>query len=496
MVFSSITFIFLFLPIVLAVYHILRKELQNLFLLIASLIFYFWGEQWLVWIVLVSTGVNYLCGLLIGGGGLFKGEPVCLEKGGKRSRFQKICLCFSIFTNFGFLGYFKYSNFFADNICSLFAVAGLPTAFLAEFSEIALPLGISFYTFQSMSYTIDVYRGDVKASRNFIDFACYVAMFPQLVAGPIVRYRDIEVQLLRKTIKLVDLHYGVKRFIYGLAKKVLIANVMARAVDGIFALPPSELSFGIAWLGVFCYALQIYFDFSGYSDMAIGLGSMFGFHFLENFNYPYFATSLQDFWRRWHISLSTWLRDYLYISLGGNRGVPWRTYCNLWITFLLCGLWHGASWNFVLWGCGHGFFLVLERLGFSNVLERLPRIFRHLYVIIFVLLGWVLFRAETLEQAGSFYTAMFGFSPANFSPSLVSEFVGPNLFCALIVGVVIAVPSYPLWRNTFLSSFRIKGSFSGRSYEAVSVAWGCLLFVVSAMSLAAGVYNPFIYFRF
>ena len=195
MVFSSITFIFLFLPIVLAVYHILRKELQNLFLLIASLIFYFWGEQWLVWIVLVSTGVNYLCGLLIGGGGLFKGEPVCLEKGGKRSRFQKICLCFSIFTNFGFLGYFKYSNFFADNICSLFAVAGLPTAFLAEFSEIALPLGISFYTFQSMSYTIDVYRGDVKASRNFIDFACYVAMFPQLVAGPIVRYRDIEVQL-------------------------------------------------------------------------------------------------------------------------------------------------------------------------------------------------------------------------------------------------------------------------------------------------------------
>lgn len=495
MVFSSITFLFLFLPIVLVTYHLLRKEVQNLFLLAVSLLFYFWGEQWLLWIVLVSAGVNYVCGLLIAGS-LLGEKVVFLEKGGKRSRYQKCCLYFSIFANLGFLGYFKYANFFAENLREVFLAIGMSTTFLAEFAEIALPLGISFYTFQSMSYTIDVYRGDVKASRNFVDFACYVAMFPQLVAGPIVRYRDIEAQLLRKSIKLSDLSYGVKRFIYGLAKKVLLANVLAQTVDGVFALSPSELSIGIAWLGVFCYALQIYFDFSGYSDMAIGLGSMFGFHFLENFNYPYFAISLQDFWRRWHISLSTWLRDYLYISLGGSRCSARRMYGNLLVTFLLCGLWHGASWNFVLWGFGHGVFLILERLGLLSFLERLPRFFRHTYVILLVLLGWVLFRSETLEQAGDFYSVMFGFSSANFSPSLVGEFVGAKLFCVLFIGVVVAVPSYPFLREVCFAAFKIRGSFLTRSYDVASVAWGCLLFIFSAMSLAAGVYNPFIYFRF
>ena len=346
MVFSSITFLFLFFPCVLFSYLLIRKELNNSFLLLVSLIFYFWGENWLVWLVIVRTFIDYTCGILI-------------EKSVQNNtagRFRKFILMFSILTNLASLSYYKYSNFFIDNLYLFFQSIGIESELLRGFPEIALPLGISFYTFQSMSYVIDVYRRDVQATSNYIDFACYVSLFPQLVAGPIVRYKDIAEQLKNRIITIPDFAYGIKRFTYGLAKKILIANNAGVVADQIFATPADNLSFAVSWFGIICYSLQIYFDFSAYSDMAIGLGRMFGFTFLENFNYPYIATSIKNFWQRWHISLSSWFRDYVYIPLGGNQKGAVRTYINLFIVFLLCGFWHGASWTFIVWGLYHGFF--------------------------------------------------------------------------------------------------------------------------------------------
>jgi len=366
MVFSSVCFLFFFLPIVLAVYLLVALpglggrtaaglKAGNLLLLAASLLFYSWGEGALVAIMLGSTAIDYLCGLLMAGPPARGREPSSpLEPGGPRTSVQKAALALSIASNLFLLCLFKYFGFFVENARAILHAAGLSGGVLEGGMELALPMGISFYTFQSMSYTIDVYRGRVAATRSFIDFACFVTLFPQLVAGPIVRYKDLAEQLVRRVMSLEDFSLGSRRFILGLGKKVLIADSLAQAADRIYALPLGEVTCPLAWLGTICFTLQLYFDFSGYSDMAIGLGRMLGFRFPENFNYPFISRSLREYWSRWHITLGSWFRDYLFLPLGGSRVSPPRVYLNLLVVFFLCGLWHGASWTYVLWGLFHG----------------------------------------------------------------------------------------------------------------------------------------------
>jgi len=405
---------------------------------------------------------------------------------------KKLGLSISILTNLSLLGVFKYFNFAFENFHSLLDWLNISAVNLHSVPTIALPIGISFYTFQTMSYSIDVYRGEVKASRNFVEFATYVTMFPQLVAGPIVRYSTIREQLRSKNISLDNFSIGVKRFIVGLAKKMIIANSCASVADMVFEFGASDLSFYWAWVGIVAYALQIYFDFSGYSDMAIGLGKMLGFSFLENFNYPYISKSIQEFWRRWHISLSTWFRDYLYISLGGNRYGNARTYLNLVIVFAVTGLWHGASWNFVVWGLFHGSFLILERKGLLKFLERLPSFFGHLYVLSVVLVGWVFFRADDFPSAITFLGKMVSFDAGNNSVNSYLLFFNQNgLFVlALVLGFIFSTPIY----NRII---QFCDSIIGISYaKTIEQILLVLLFVVTLTFVAVDSYNPFIYFRF
>ena len=346
MVFSSTIFLFFFLPLTLLAYFVVGPRGRNLILLAASLLFYAWGETVYLLVMLFSIAANYLFGLLI-------------DRARERGSRGGTAFALAVATNLGLLGFFKYANFFVDNLNQVLPVLGLAPM---DIGRVHLPIGISFFTFQALSYIIDLYRNETAVQRSLLNFALYKALFPQLIAGPIVRYRDVAREIEQRTVSLDDFASGVQRFIIGLGKKVLIANVMGRAADTIFATPAETLPATLAWTGSIAFMLQIYFDFSGYSDMAIGLGRMFGFHFLENFNYPYIARSVREFWRRWHISLSTWFRDYLYIPLGGNRHGPVRTGANLLLVFLLCGLWHGASWTFLIWGVYHGIFLVLERV--------------------------------------------------------------------------------------------------------------------------------------
>ncbi len=487
----------LFLPVTLGWHASLWRRLSNLFLLFVSLVFYFWGENFLIWIVVASTMIDYLAGLMISGG-FRRGAIVELDPGGPRSCLQRLGLVSSIVSNLCFLGYFKYFNFFSDNVNSAMVAMGLDSA---HWQDVTLPLGISFYTFQSMSYTIDVYRGKVPATRNLIDFACYVTMFPQLVAGPIVRYRDVATQLVTRVITREGFASGVERFVVGLAKKVIIANTVAVAVDAVFAIPTDEVTPVLAWLGILAYTLQIYFDFSGYSDMAIGLGRMFGFSYLENFNYPYIAQNIQDFWRRWHISLSSWFRDYLYIPLGGSRGSGARTYANLVTVFFLCGLWHGAAWNFVAWGLFHGAFLVIERMGLSKVLTRIPRPMRHLYTMLVVIVGWVLFRAETLGYGMGYLQAMAGLSLGDSVIHPLGRYVTPEITLAMVLGFVGSAPLVPAVTGRIRAiSSEGESLFSSGLMRAVygsaAVFSLVLLMLMVGMRLASGSYNPFIYFRF
>jgi len=347
MLFSEPVFVFLFLPLLLLGYALTPRAAQNTLLLLASLLFYAWGEGFFVLVMLGSIAFNYLVGLL-------------LEAGRGRRRLRPLALLLGVAGNLALLIVFKYAGFLVTNLNLLLAGLKLPAL---PVPALHLPIGISFFTFQAMSYVIDVYRDRIPVQKHPLRIALYIALFPQLIAGPIVRYQHIARQLTRRVVTRPGLAEGIRRFILGLGKKMLLANVLAVPVDKIFAIPAHQLTTSVAWLGVVCYALQIYFDFSGYSDMAIGLGRMFGFRFLENFRYPYLARTITDFWRRWHISLSSWFRDYVYIPLGGNRRGPLRTYRNLVIVFLLCGLWHGASWTFVAWGLFHGLFLAIERLG-------------------------------------------------------------------------------------------------------------------------------------
>lgn len=445
-----------------------------MFLLASSLGFYFFGERFYTWVMLLVIAINYGFGLLL------------LNKAGGRIIIVSICIAL----NLGVLAYFKYFNFFLSTFGDLLSFVGIT---LPPPVAIHLPIGISFFTFQALSYVIDAYRNQVKIQTNPTKLALYVSLFPQLIAGPIVRYADVEKELGMRTHTWNEFAYGVERFVFGLAKKVLIANQIAYYVDKIFAIPDNELSTPLVWLAIIGYALQIYFDFSAYSDMAIGLGRMFGFKFLENFNHPYTALSIQDFWRRWHISLSTWFRDYLYIPLGGNRLGIFKTYRNLLIVFFLTGLWHGASYNFIIWGLLHGTFLIIERVGFQTFLNRIPKIFQSLYVILVVLVGWVFFRATDLQQAFSFLTKMFSAAGSQESAAHFSFLIDVNFSITLLMGFIFATPlRKKLFGDCFYVSTVSSSGIKRWSYTLLIVA----IFLISIVYLAAGTYNPFIYFRF
>jgi alginate O-acetyltransferase complex protein AlgI len=506
MVFSSQVFLFLFLPLVLLLYLLLGKWFRNLVLLTASLLFYAWGEQELVLLMLISIAGNYAFGRWLG---------VAQAKG----VLGKGVVALSLVFNLGLLVVFKYANWIWSTASSLLMAVGMAPdgltpigqvcgpgllalglidAPLAPTWEIRLPIGISFFTFQAMSYIIDVYRREAEVQKNPIHFATYIALFPQLIAGPIVRYRDIALQLVERTVTLQGFAYGVRRFVVGLGKKMLIANVLALQADRIFDLPLAQVSGPLAWFGVLCYTLQIYFDFSGYSDMAIGLGRMFGFRFLENFNFPYISRTITEFWRRWHISLSTWYRDYLYIPLGGSRCSPLRVYRNLLIVFVLCGLWHGASWSFLVWGLYHGVFLVLERVGLGRSVGKWPIALRHVYTLLVVMVGWVFFRAPDLGHAMGMLAAMVGQGvegAARLQP--VGLFTNPVVVLALVAGIVGSIP----WVRTlgeWYERLHLENRRAGLRWamDAATLLSVALIFLLSAMEMSANTYNPFIYFRF
>jgi len=470
MVFSSAYFLFLFLPLVLLLYFIVPKKYKNLVILLGSIFFYAYGEKLLVLVMVFSTIVDYKCGHLI-------------EQG-----YRKLGLRLSIITNLVTLGVFKYFNFAIDNIQNTIETLGFDPQIMDGAPSIILPMGISFYVFQTMSYTIDVYRGDVKANKNFLEFAAYVTMFPQLVAGPIIRYIDVQKELINRSVTIGSFTKGLERFAIGLAKKMLLANTFASVADAIFSESDGNVSTLYAWVGIFAYAFQIYFDFSGYSDMAIGLGKMFGFNFLENFNYPYISKSIKEFWRRWHISLSTWFRDYLYIPLGGNRKGKYRNYLNLFIVFFITGLWHGASWNFVIWGLFHGVFIVLEKIGFERILEKVWKPFQHLYTLLIVLIGWVFFRAENLSEAINYLNRMFVYHEGNISTNNFVAYFNFNyeLIITTIIALIFSMPVYPYLEN----------KFKNPKLLAIRYLSIITLLLISIIYVAADSYNPFIYFRF
>jgi alginate O-acetyltransferase complex protein AlgI len=477
MVFASPFFLFVFLPLTLAAYFVVPRRWRNGVLLVASLLFYAWGEAPYVALVIASVVFNGWMGMRIADAS----EP--------RARKRRLAL--AVAGNLGTLAVFKYANFAAANVNAIAPVFGVgPLAW----SAIPLPLGISFFTFHAISYVVDVYKRNADAQRNVPTFALYILLFPQLIAGPIIRWRDIATQLVDRPSRLADFAYGVRRFVIGLGKKTLIANTLGRTADTIFALPPSELTAPLAWLGLVCYTLQIYFDFSGYSDMAIGLMRMFGFRILENFNYPYMARSIREFWRRWHISLSNWFRDYLYVPLGGNRHGARRAYRNLVIVFLLCGLWHGASWPFVLWGAWHGLFLVAERAGWDRVIDRSAPL-AHVYALAVVMGGWVLFRCDTLAHAIGYYAALLGTNDASAALHPLARHLNGLVATTLIVAVIFSAPlarRIGAWRDRVAATTRAGAAI----VLAADTAWLAAVFVASAALLAAGTYNPFIYFRF
>ncbi len=485
MVFSSIIFLFFFLPIVLSGYFLIRKELRNLFLLAVSLIFYFWGEGKYVLIMVAYMIFNYYFGLYI------ENYKELSTAGGNRK--ARAIFILSLCFNIGVFVFYKYFNFIVDNVNHLISLTG----HTIKTARIHLPIGISFFTFQALSYVIDVYRRNVKAQRSLINFSMYKGLFPQLIAGPIVRYRDVADQVENRTVTLDTFYSGVQRFIVGLGKKVIIANTVAGVADMSFKMPVGNLSFSAAWLGAVCYGLQIYFDFSGYSDMAIGLGKMFGFHFLENFNYPYISGSIREFWRRWHISLSSWFRDYLYIPLGGNKMKPARTYLNLIIVFFLCGLWHGASWTFVIWGLWHGAFLVMERTRLNKFIEGMPKPIGYFYTSLVVLIGWVFFRSETLAFSVYYLKAMFGF--AKSTGVAAGDLLNIKTVVVILFALVGSTPVVSKLRHVLLSSASGGKEKRGPAPAYAEVANILILFsilVICSILLSSATYNPFIYFRF
>lgn len=485
MVFSSYSFIFCFLPIVLLCYYLSPKKLRHFTLTIISYLFYGWANPAFVFLMMFSTLVDYICGLFISEqwGGNWNKPIKKLIKGEDRTRKQKTAVTISIISNLLLLSFFKYFNFAVENYNAVFELFGFHGVETDSIINVVLPLGISFYTFQSMSYSIDIYRGNAKAIKNFVDFSCYVSMFPQLVAGPIIRFQEVANQLQFRTHTLEKFSRGIAFFCLGMSKKVLLANPCGKIADICFN--SVDVGFLNSWYGAISYAFQIYFDFSGYSDMAIGLGLMMGFVFPKNFDSPYSSISITEFWKRWHISLSTWLRDYLYIPLGGNKKGNNRTYVNLMIVMLLGGLWHGSSWNFVIWGAIHGFFLALERiLGKQSFYQKLPKIIGVLITFLIVVLAWVFFRANDLSSAINYILSMFGANTPS-QADIVNNILIKNpyyIFSFVLAAVVV-------WKFPQTWDFTKK-------ITRPKLVWIMTVMIISVMALVTQEFNPFIYFIF
>lgn len=471
MVFSSITFLFRFIPIFMILYFVTPRRMRNIILFLGSLFFYAWGEPVYVLLMLFSTLSDYVHGRLIG---------ACRSR-----RVARGLLISSIIINLGLLGFFKYSDFLIGTVNQLLG-SNLPLL------KLPLPIGISFYTFQTMSYTIDCYRGEARVQKNLLDFGVFVTMFPQLIAGPIVKYRDVQDQLHERKADITAISYGCRRFVAGLAKKVLLANNLGLLWTEISGGNLGDTTVLGAWMGALAYAFQIYFDFSGYSDMAIGLGAMLGFHFPENFNYPYTAKSVTDFWRRWHISLSSWFREYVYIPLGGNRrGMP-RQLLNILIVWMLTGIWHGAGWNFLLWGLWFALWLILEKLVLGKVLKVLPSLAGRLYTWLVVLVSWVFFAIESGNGAINYLYVMFGQGAAGLYDSA-------TLFTLLEYRVLLlfaAVAATPLAHRLSEAFFHAPGSGVTAVRRVVEKLVLSLLFLASIAYIVEASYNPFLYFRF
>lgn len=464
MVFSSLVFLFAYLPITLLIYYFVPRQGRNIFLFIINLIFYGWGEPKLVLLMVFNIFFNYMGGWLV-------------DKYRQDAKKKKLFLILTCILDIGILAVFKYTGMITDTL-NLLPFLNIPSL------EISLPIGISFYTFQTMSYVIDVYRDDAPVSKSFINFGTYVALFPQLIAGPIVRYKDVAYQLTHRRETLEQFTTGVKLFMVGLGKKVLIANQMGNLTTSVFATTDENGVLG-TWVGIIAYTFQIYFDFSGYSDMACGLGNMLGFEFLKNFNYPYISKSITDFWRRWHISLSTWFKEYVYIPLGGNRKGKKRQIINLLIVWGLTGLWHGASWNFLLWGLYFGILLILEKFILKKFLDKLPSIIQHIYTLLIVAIGWGIFYFTDIKELGAFFTDLF-----NFGNGLIGSQALTLLLSYLPILIAAAIASTPLASNLYN---RLKDT---KLIWIAEVLFCMIILAVSTASLVNQSYNPFLYFRF
>ena len=469
MVFSNAVFLFIFLPVVIAGYYILRGKARNYWLLLVSIFFYAWNKPSFTIILLGSIVLNYFGALLV-------------EKAGQTGK-KKLWLVLTVVCNLLILFYFKYFNFTIRTLKKIFDIH-------TQFANVLLPIGISFFTFQGLSYVVDVYRGDVPAQKNVFKLGMYISMFPQLVAGPIVRYKDIATEIDNRKVTTEDFAYGIQRFILGLFKKIIIADNMAIIANAMFDCNPKLNSVSLAWLGIIAYSLQIFFDFAGYSDMAIGLGRMFGFHFLENFNYPYISKSITEFWRRWHISLSSWFKEYVYIPLGGNRCKIAKQIRNILVVWMLTGIWHGANWNYVLWGCYYGALLLIEKLVLKKVLNRLPGIIQRIYTMFFVVIGWIIFKCEDMAYGISYLKAMFGgfgqglwnnetiYLLGNYAVLFVLAILGSTMLPKKAAGVVLG------------------GRKRTWAENVIYIAFYAVIFFVSVAYLVDATYNPFLYFRF
>ncbi len=492
MVFSSLIFIYLFLPIVLIGYYLIHPKLKNIFLFISSILFFAWGGASYSLLLVASIGFNYLIGRAIAA-----------------YANRKLFLSIGVLVNLALLAVFKYAGFFTESINNALHLVDVPPI---PVPKIILPIGISFYTFQAMSYLIDVYRNETKVQKSFVKLGLYISLFPQLIAGPIVRYHDIALQLDNRETNFERFSRGAIRFTLGLGKKVLIANNMAILADYIFGMPSADLNFITAWIGILAYTLQIYYDFSGYSDMAIGLSRMFGFEIPENFNLPYISKSIREFWQRWHISLSQWFMKYLFLPLAYSfsRKLKQHVYAGIkadkliymyaaGITFVLCGFWHGAAWNFVAWGAFHGLFLIIEKLGFEKKLKKAWKPLRHMYVMLVIMLSWVLFRAESFEQAYQYYGVLFSFSGFNLTDVDLIFKLNSELITYSIIGLFGAFGLYPWIQKQLLTAYA-KFKLPSWIYEINSLGWK-LTFLLVVLLLSTGYlvnnsYNPFIYFRF
>lgn len=494
MVFSSNIFLFAFLPLVMAFYFLLPQKLatikyKNALLLIASLLFYSWGETQYLVLLLISITANYFFGIAIEKTSFVRGNnnTKVKMKNLKNFHLKNFITTIAIAFNLLLLGYFKYANFIAENLNKLISNF---SSYQITLEKIHLPIGISFFTFHAISYLIDIYRKKCQAQKSFSQLALYIAFFPQLVAGPIVRYNFIEKYLSKRRHNSFFISYGIRRFIIGLGKKIIIANPLGELADVIFNSPISEINSELAWIGLICYSLQIYFDFSGYSDMAVGLARIFGFKFPENFNYPYISRSIKEFWRRWHISLSAWFRDYVYIPLGGNRVSIKKQYFNLILVFFLCGLWHGASWNFIIWGMFHGVFLVFERLKIGeNFLNFLPRILQNIYAIFVVMIGWVFFRSNDLSHSTAFLKTMFFGNKVEIISSNISKLINSHF---ILMSFILAILGFsPLIKNYSLKLIR-HNKFFITIFDIALLG----IFIIAIIRISASTYNPFIYFQF